>query len=114
MEEKLTGTDLLDKCREEKITFDIKKINNDGLIGLENGKVSVDYEFCIPYTEESLLEVKKIDSDIRCNHGSSGRIGCTNNEYLCLGNTGSKDFGTILCDLSQLDYIKRIDQNFWE
>ena len=110
----LTRLDLPNNCVEEKISFDILKLDDYGLVGPWNGKVSVDYEFCIPYTDESLLEVKKIEPDIQCDYGPKGRIGCNDNEYLCLSGTGFKDFKTILCDLSQLDYVKRIDQNFWE
>jgi hypothetical protein len=92
------------QCNLEKITFDINEIE----------KVPLDYEFCIPYEDRYLQEIKRIDPEIECYHGSSGRIGCIDSEYLCIGNTGHKDFRNILCKLSILDYIDRIDQTFWE
>ena len=100
----------------EKImtNFDLEKIDNNGLRGPPDGKVSVDYEFCIPHEEDKLQGISDIDADIRCKQGPGGRIGCSADEYLCIGNTGMKDFKRILCSLSMLDYVERIDETFWE
>ena len=101
-------------CNLSRINFDLEKIDNNGLRGPPDGKVSVDYEFCIPSEEDKLQGISDIDADIRCNLGQSGRIGCSASEYLCIGNTGMKDFKRILCRLSVLDYVERIDETFWE
>ena len=86
----------IDQCVPQKITFDLNSIDEDGLIGPTDGKASVDFEFCIPYKEQYLKEIQSIDSDIKCYYGSRGRIGCGNEEYLCIGNTGDKDYNLIV------------------
>ena len=101
-----------DRCDLKKINLDLSSIDNNGL----TGSGYVDYEFCIPYQDRYIKEVRDISSDIRCFHGSGGRIGCgrVKDEYLCLGNTHDKKIKNILCKLSNLDYIKRIEECFWE
>jgi len=103
-----------EQCKLNKITFDLNSIDKDGFMGPEDGKTSIDYEFCIPNEDQYLKEIQIIDFDIKCYQNATGRSDCRNNEYLCIGNTGFKDYLSILCKLSSLDYIKRIDQNFWE
>ena len=100
--------------RPSKITFDVKDLDQNGYIMTLNIKAAIDYEFCVPYSNQSLQQVYQIDPTIVCQHGPSGRIGCTNDEYLCIGNTAEKDAQSILCRLSLLDMIERIDQTFWE
>ncbi|TSC87949.1 MAG: hypothetical protein G01um101416_264 [Microgenomates group bacterium Gr01-1014_16] len=102
------------QCNLEKITFDLTEIDENGLIGPPDRKVSEDYEFCIPHEDQYLQEIKKINQNIKCHYGSEGRVGCTDAEYLCIGNTGFKDFRNILCKLSTLGYIDRIDRTLWE
>ena len=102
------------QCNKEKIVFDVNAIDRNGLVGPLDGKVSVVYEFCIPYENKYLEEVKSIDPLLNCYHGSKGRIGCQENEYLCLGNTHDKDFKSKLCQLSNREYIKQIAQCFFE
>ncbi len=97
-----------------KITFDINKINDDGLTGPPEGLVSVDYEFCIPAGKDYAEEVKRIDPSAVIHESSSGRIGCSPEEYLCIGNTHQKDFRAVLCRLAGLTYVRRIDMCFWE
>ena len=97
--------------QKEKITFDLNSIDADGV----RGGSYVDYEFCIPREESQLTQVKTIDPGIKCFQGSGGRIGCTENEYLCIGSTGLlKDYRKVLFELAQLEYVKRIDECFWE
>ena len=109
-----TAKDNNASCNLSKINFDLEEIDNNGLRGPPDGKVSIDYEFCIPEDEDKLQEINRIDADIRCESGSRGRIGCSASEYLCIGNTGMKDFKRILCNLSVLDYVERMDETFWE
>jgi hypothetical protein len=101
-------------CRYDKITFDLNKISNSGLIGPPDGQTTLTYEFCIPDKEEYIQEIKKISPEISFARDSSGRIGCSNKEILCLGSTGSKNFRTILCSLSKLEYVERIVPCFFE
>ncbi|MEW5894819.1 MAG: hypothetical protein AB1650_03515 [Candidatus Omnitrophota bacterium] len=112
--EKCTGRIEMEQCDVDKITFELNAIDKNGLIGTADGKTSVDYEFCIPYIDQYLKEIQTIDSQIVCYHGSGGRIGCSNSEYLCLGNSGYKNYRDILCKLSTLNYVKRIDRTYRE
>jgi len=43
-----------------------------------------------------------------------GRNGCRNDELLCLGDTGSENFRSEICGFTQLDYVERIEPNYWE
>ena len=63
-------------CSSNKIAFDMNEIDESGLRGPADGKVSVDYEFCLPSSEDSLQRVRSLDPEIRCTSASSGRIGC--------------------------------------
>jgi hypothetical protein len=101
-------------CNYDKITFDLNRIPDSGLVGPSDGQVTVTYEFCIPDEKQYIEEIRKISPAIGFMRGSSGRIGCSDKEILCLGSTGSKNFRTTLCDLSKLEYIERIDQCLFE
>lgn len=101
-------------CRPEKITFALDSIDTNGLTGPDDGKVSVDYEFCIPLTEHSLQAVHKTDPSIACRPGPGMRIGCRADQHACIGNTGGKDYRRILCALSAREDIERIDRTWWE
>ena len=97
----------------DKITFDISQISADGLIGSGDNLRSLSYEFCIPKNSESLAEIKKIDPEISFSQ-SKGRIGCTENQYLCIGDTHKPNWLEILNTIAHLDYVERIDQFFGE
>ena len=109
-----SNTSTLNKNPLMKITFDINKINNEGLCGPKDSLVSVDYEFCIPGNTSYVEEIIKIDPTVVVHKDSSGRIGCSQEEYLCIGNTLQKDFKDVLSKLASLTYIRRIDRCFWE
>ena len=94
----------------EKITFDITAISPEGLIGPPNGLRSVSYEFCIPAREQSLKEVQAIDPTIKYYANSPGRIGCHNDQYLCIGDTHNPQWKAILLSIAGLNYVERIDQ----
>ena len=98
---------------EKKITFDLAQIDDNGLFGPADGKVAVDYEFCIPDTPATRAEVKRIDPSVKFSH-SHGRIGRKEGELLCIGNTHRKNYREILKRLAQLSYVRRIDRCFWE
>ncbi len=97
-----------------KVNFDLSILNDDGLYGPKEGLRALDYEFCIPMEETKKVEVKKIDASIRFFDKAKGRIGCSANEYLCIGSTHQKKHKKVLTKLAALDYIKRIDQVFYE
>ncbi len=101
------GTDM------EKIKFDLDQIDKDGLIGPADGKRTLAYEFCIPAEASAREEVKAIDSAIQVFEGSSGRIGCSDQQWLCMGETRF-DYRQVLQQLAGLDYVEKIDQAFFE
>lgn len=97
----------------QKITFDLSQISLDGLIGPPDGRRSLSYEFCIPATENHLNEVRSINPAIQISR-SPGRIGCTQNQYLCIGETLTPQWREVLIAIAKLDYVQRIDQFFGE
>ncbi len=95
-----------------KINFDFSALDDKGLMGPQNGKVAVSYEFCIPKKDQYKNEIKAIDASVQFSK-SRGRIGCSKNEYLCIGTTG-KEYKKVFSELVKKEYIKRIDQTFFE
>jgi hypothetical protein len=94
-----------------KINLDLSQIDENGLIGPDDGRRTIAYEFCVPNDETKLSEVKAIDSSLRCTLGSPGRIGCSRDQYLCIGEGGTRE---TLLKLAALDYIARIDPFYGE
>lgn len=101
-------------CNYDKITFDLNEISDDGTIGPPGGKTILEYEFCIPAKEQYIQEIKKISSEIKFSRGQMGGVRCSKKEILCQGNTLNKNFRTILCNLSKLEYINRISVCYYE
>lgn len=95
-----------------KIKFDIKALDHHGLVGPVSGKVSLSYEFCIPKNDACRSEVERIDSSIEFS-SSPGRIGCTIEEYLCIGHTNQK-YKKVLKALTKLDYLNEIERAYFE
>lgn len=96
----------------DKITFDISQISPDGLIGSSGAKRYLSYEFCIPANKQAIETIQTIDPTINIYRQSPGRIGCQDNQYLCIGETHNKQWKQILLSIAQLDYVERIEQ-FW-
>ncbi len=94
----------------KKINIDLSEIDANGMIGPADGKRAVAYEFCIPRDKAKKAEVKAIDPSIQF-YTSPGRIRCTSDEYLCIGQAGTKE---MLLELAKLDYIDRIDPFYGE
>lgn len=94
-----------------KITFDLKGISPEGLVGQKAGLRSQSYEFCIPDQAPKIAEVKAIDPSLRL-YRSRGRMGCRTDQWLAIGETHQPRWQQILLNLAQLDYIERIDP-FW-
>ncbi|WP_416669824.1 hypothetical protein [Egbenema bharatensis] len=98
----------------EKIEFDWSNISPAGLIGSPDSLRSVRYEFCIPLTQAALAEVQAIDPNLQCYQTSPGRIGCSCEQYLCIGDTHHPRWRDILYAIAELDYVQRIVESFGE
>lgn len=93
--------------------LNLNQLDENGLRGPSNGKVSVAYEFCIPNRERCKAEVKAIDRTVQFMPGSPGRIGAGRNECLCIGAT-NKDYRDVLRRLAELPYVNRIFECHFE
>lgn len=97
-----------------KITFDLSAISADGLVSSSDSLKAIDYEFCIPANKQFLEKILAIDPSIQFYPHSRGRIRCTNEQYLCIGNTHNPKWKEILQSIARLDYVKKIAQTDWE
>ena len=62
----------------------LHELNSQGLYGPPDGLRALSYEFCIPREQKYVDEIKRIDKSVKISLHSSGRIGCTDKQYLCL------------------------------
>jgi len=97
-----------------KVAVNLSKLDEDGLAGPANGKVAVNYEFCIPASDKHWKSVQKIDSTAQKMAGSPGRIGCEKQSWLIVGSTHQPNHKRVIYDLASLDYVVRIQETFWE
>ena len=97
-----------------KIEFDVSKLDAEGLRGPPGGKVSVDYEFAIPDTDECKARVKAADPSVRFMPGARGRVGARPGQCLCVGSTHQPNFRPILEALAALPCVERIIECHWE
>lgn len=97
-----------------KIQFDTAKLDADGLVGSANGKRSLAYEYCIPNTPRAQAEVKGIDPTARFMPGSPGRIGCTKDQVLVIGETHQPNHASVLAQLAALPYVTSIQEALFE
>ena len=88
-------------------------VNDKGLYGPPNGLVSLSYEFCIPREQKYIDEIKSIDTTVQISK-SSGRIGCSKDQYLCLGHTAQENYLQVLEGLARKEYIHRIEEAWFE
>ena len=100
------------KQAESKMNFEFSKLDKNGLIKKRGSSLA--YEFCIPNNETYLDKIKEIDESISIYKSGSGRIGCSNNEILCIGETHNKDYKRILTQTAELEYVKSINESFFE
>lgn len=100
-----------DKINQDKINFDYSAIDD---AGLRNGEVAVDYEFCIPADQSILDQVMKIDQGVRVMKSSKGRIGCTDQQWLCINSTHSPNWKKKLYAIASLNYVEKIEETFYE
>lgn len=101
----------MEKVNQAKIKFDYSSIDDNGL---RNGEVAVDYEFCIPADQAILDQVMKIDQGVRVMKSSKGRIGCTDQQWLCINSTHSAGWKKNLLAIASLSYVERIAETFYE
>jgi hypothetical protein len=98
----------------EKIRLDLSALDEDGLYGPPDGLRALSYELCIPARQEHAAEVRAIDPTIQVYRNSRGRIGCSNDQYLCVGSTHQPGFRAVLHRLAALDSVARIDPSYAE
>ncbi len=98
----------------QKITFDLNRVNADGLQGKAKGLRALHYEFCIPDSPEAVEKVSSIDPTLTIQGQSPGRIGCNEFTLLCLGHTHQPDYLAVLKQLAMLPFIDRIQESFFE
>lgn len=98
----------------DKIAFDLSQLDEQGLYGPTGGKRALDYEFCIPTGEPYQSAVTAIDPSLQLFPGIPGRIGCTEQQILAMGNTHQPRAQLVLQELANLDYIDRIVRVDWE
>jgi hypothetical protein len=104
----------LTPAQRDKIQLDLSLLDDRGLRGPRNGLRSMGYEFCIPANERYAAEVQRIDPTLELMRGSRGRIGCAKDQYLCVGQTGQRQYRQVLERLAALDYTSRIVESTFE
>ena len=97
-----------------KIKFRLDDIRPDGLRGLQDGLVSVAYEFCVPADDRVYQEVRRIDSSVQIYPGSKGRVACSKDQALCIGQTHQPRWRDVMKGLASLKYISEIRESFFE
>ncbi|MDJ0707233.1 MAG: hypothetical protein QNJ46_28495 [Leptolyngbyaceae cyanobacterium MO_188.B28] len=102
------------KPEPNKIRFDLSQLNHEGLYGPADGLRVLHYEFCILADLSLREEVKAIDPTLNIYSGSSGRIGCQADQFLCIGHTGQPNFRDVLTQLSALPDVQQIEQTWFE
>lgn len=98
----------------KKVELNLSAVDQDGLRGPADGKVSVAYEFCIPDTPAHRATVSAIDPTVQFMPGSRGRIGAGKGHCLCIGSTHQKDYKAVLRSLASLPYVERIIECYFE
>jgi hypothetical protein len=97
-----------------KVAINLSRLDENGLAGPSNGKVAVNYEFCIPQDTKHWKTVQKIDKTVQKMAGSPGRIGCDKNSWLIVGSTHQPNHKRVLYELASLSYVAKIQETFWE
>lgn len=97
-----------------KVKIDFNRLDENGLAGPPNGKVAVNYEFCIPAEEKYQQEVKKIDATAEFQKGAKGRAGCKADQWLAIGSTNQKNYRRVIYELASLSYVQQIQETYFE
>ncbi|USE37775.1 hypothetical protein [Endozoicomonas sp. SCSIO W0465] len=99
---------------QQKVTFDLTRLDDDGLHGPADGKRSLSYEFCIPARVNTARQVMSIDPTAIVYHESPGRLQCGKEQYLVIGDTYQANYRGTLEKLVELEYVTRIQEAFFE
>ncbi|MFK0571753.1 hypothetical protein [Endozoicomonas sp.] len=99
---------------QEKVAFDLSRLDADGLYGPADGKRSLSYEFCIPAHVNTARQVMSIDSTAIVYKESPGRLQCGKEQYLVIGDTYQAGYLVTLKNLAALEYVTRIEQAYFE
>lgn len=97
----------------KKIKIDLSRLDENGLAGPPDGKVAMNYEFCIPADAAKWQDVQKIDGTAQKQNGK-GPIGCEADQWLVIGSTHQKNHRRVLYDLAALAYVREIREVFYE
>ncbi len=97
----------------KKIKFNLSQFDANGFLGTPSGKVAGNYEFCIPPNPEAWYQAKKIDPTLE-KQGGAGRSNCQKGEVLVIGSTAQPNFRRVLYQLASLEFVREINQAFWE
>ena len=97
-----------------KVGFDVNSLDKEGLITESDKRIAINYEFCIPSNTQCLNEVIRIDPSLKIYKKAKGRIPCSKQEWLCMGNTQQKFSRQKIQSLAELTYIKRIQRAYLE
>lgn len=103
-----------DTAPASKIRFDLERLDAEGLQGPPDGLRALHYEYCIPHRQDAVEEVTAIDPTLTIQQGSPGRIGCADEELLCLGHTHQPGFRAVLEQLAALPMVREILEAFFE
>lgn len=101
----------ISKRAHKKIQFEYTVIDDKGYL---NGETIIDYEFCIPKDEKKVAGIMAIDSTIAMPRRAKGRIGCSEDEWLCIVSNHSAGWKERLFAIASLPYVKRIIQTHYE
>ncbi|MGI2029798.1 hypothetical protein [Endozoicomonas acroporae] len=104
---------LKDKVQ-EKVAFDLTRLDSDGLYGPADGKRSLSYEFCIPAHVNTARQVMYIDPTAIVYKESPGRLQCDEEQYLVVGDTNQPNYLVTLKKLAELTYVTQIQEAFFE
>lgn len=105
------GQDTLSNTVLSKIDFDFSAVDERGLVSSE---VAIDYEFCIPMDEAKRAEIRAIEPNVSIPRLAKGRIGCSDQEWLCIVSTNGPQWKERLYAIASLPYVKHIVQTFYE
>lgn len=97
-----------------KVQFSLDVIRPDGLRGAPDGLTSVAYEFCVPTNEAIYEEIRRIDPSVKFHKSSPGRIGCSKQETLCIGETHQSKWKEKIFAISALPYVDEIRECYFE
>lgn len=98
-----------------KITINLNDFNDEGYRKLPDGEMyTTHYEFCIPANDSIFNYVSSVDKTLGVYKTSKGRSGCSDKEWLCIGNSRQAGFKDTIKKLAGLPYIRKISETFWE